>query len=379
MANPADEKRSSFSRKVREMLLPKPKQSHPHSPPLISRPSRIPTRPKRSHREVDLDDDLDIRHPSSNVAASRGARVRQRVGSTSSVASVATLRPCAKSVDLARTKSNDSIKTVTHESTASSSTAKKLRRVPSSLSLGSADAMRAALLRTTSHNQLSDASSDLPLPPGKQGSISFPAKKASTSFILSSKVTSKPALTVNQQVDVPEFQSDAKVGKPLVRQSSSMMSIVSTDDEGVPRPLKVGKAKPLGRTSSSMMSIDDTSVSRIPVPDGSSRQRKQSLTPSLDDIAAKIAMERALTKELDDELNDDAGDFRGMLSDISASTSMSTSSSSLNSRASPAVAKSFVAACRENKSLINGWKKGRFDISIEPQKKHVTVWDANHE
>ncbi|KAI0686463.1 hypothetical protein BC835DRAFT_1379442 [Cytidiella melzeri] len=348
MSSVSDEKRYTFSRRVRDLLLSKPKESP--NPPSISHPSRLPVRQKRSYREVDTNDsdvcDLHNRSPSS-VATSRGARVRQRTDSTSSVA---TIRPVSKSLDLGRTTSRDS------EQSVLDSSQKKHVRTSSAVNLnpGPAGLARTALSRSTSHNQV-HVKDDVP----KHAGVAFPSISTSSAPLLKAKLVTKQKTSV-----------------PLSRKSSSMMSICSTDDKD-PAPSRMPassstSARQLSRTSSMMSIVSSDSgpcrpfVSRIPV---SSFSKSPSRSSSPDDIPS--ALDRALAQELEDA---DAGtDFRNMVASITRATSAKH-----RARRAPDYARSFVSACLADKSLLKGWKRGRFDVQVDPEMKHIAVWDANN-
>lgn len=344
MSSVSDDKRFTISRRVRDLLY-KPKE--PATPPVISQPSRLPVRQKRGYGEVDTNDSdkSDINNRSSSSATSRGARVRQRTESTSSVA---TIKPGSKSLDLERKPSCESIKTMI------APTERKHTRASSAIQLDPGRS-NAALTRSTSYNRMQVEDS---LPSAcKDGCIPFPTAKATSAL-------------------------GAYKNKPLKRESSSMMSIVSTETEVVAPTTKTvpsSISRRLTRSSSSMMSIVSENeaarpkVSRIPV--ASVPSTKTAKHSPRDDLDSEL--DRALIEEIEDaETNTRASRFRDMLKSVSRSTSRRGSQIG---RSRPSMfARSFASACVEDNTLLKGWKRGRFDVKIEPQERHLTVWDAKN-
>ncbi|KAI0344369.1 hypothetical protein BDW22DRAFT_1427970 [Trametopsis cervina] len=368
MAPVGDNKSSALSRRVRRMLLLKPKESSP-APPIISLPSRLPISNKRTYGEVDASDVSDLPHISSTTI-SRGARVRQRTDSTSSVA---TIQPTPRPHELRKSDSTESICTIV--------STKKHKRAPSTLPLnpGPTRPARAVLTRTAytcvqsnePHVVMSQESENKDIVP-------FPT--------LDTSASDRDLPQLPKTITQPTGSGVAKKPKPLTRESSSMMSIVwtgkgtsvstHTRTSNTQEPTK--SPRPLTRSSSSMMSIlsdheSSRPPSRIPVSSIMSRTRRSSLLAKDEERDAQAALDRALEDEL--EADDVGSDFREMLASVSRKPSADSSRKTQHSLDSQH-AKSFAEACEDDTSLRKGWNRGRFDIQVLPREKHLTVWDA---
>lgn len=209
-------------------------------------------------------------------------------------------------------------------------------------------------------------------PPQKQAGIPFPTIKR-VSSVFSSKVFSKSTVTAKQCLEATEIKT--KTTKPLQRESSSMMSVEEEDRDtfslGIGTP---GSAtdRALRRSTSSMMSVVATEVTdtlpQFPFQSSGPSDASEAPFDKEDDIQA--ALDRILAQEMDDE--DVGSDFRTLLSSVTRTASASSKAS----KSSRACARSFADACSEDFSLAQSWSKGRFDVKMEPNERHLTLWDA---
>ncbi|KAH9941013.1 hypothetical protein B0H21DRAFT_557622 [Amylocystis lapponica] len=144
-ASPAIARRT-VGAKLRNIFTPKPKLAP--LAPAISFPTRLQTRRKRDHNEITRDENDAV------SAASARAHVRQRVGSTTSIASIETIRPesvARPSPPRCRTSSMISV----NDPAAASLARIAASRATQSLLVASdaSPAAKTALAHTSSHNQ----------------------------------------------------------------------------------------------------------------------------------------------------------------------------------------------------------------------------------